>query len=993
MHLPFEALAIQPHRAQFAPTVIDLYFPTSARLMSILPRRLSIKYHIVCHFSLAVATMLIVAGSVIYSFVYDNVRQNMMEKLTLSTASVKDVIEHAANIAIRNHLQTIAQTNITLLEGLEDEVRAGRITEQEAKQRAEAMLLRQPVGAHGYVYVLSSQGIVRVHPNTEVNHANLSEFSFIRQQLAQKNGYLEYDWQNPGESRSRPKALYMLYFEPWDWIVSVSSYREDFAFLAKDLHLGLQSQRFGKTGYAFVVNGQGDVLLHPWLSGNVHSFANEGIKALFGRIATEKRGSFVYDWEDQEASVPKRKIVFFDYIPGLDWIVASTVYEDEIFEPLAKLGWMIALIVFCSLALTIPLSLYFGSLITTPLSLLARQMQQATEGDIDVHAEEKALGEIGVLGCHFNYYIDWLRQSNVKIRAEISDRIQAEQQLIIYRKAVENALEGIAITDPSANILAVNRAFSEITGYAPEEVIGGNCRVLQSGRHDREFYQFLWGSLLRTGRWTGEIWNRRKSGEIYPETLSISAIRDQAGALSHYVAVFHDITETKRQEERIVHQAYHDILTGLPNRRLAHDRIEVSLAHVKRGGTKLAVLFLDLDNFKNVNDTMGHEWGDKLLLQVANRLVAMVREEDTVARLGGDEFLILVAAIASEEIVIDLVKRLLRCFAAPFNVDGNDLFVTASIGVAFFPNDGDTPGILTKHADIAMYQAKARGKNNYCLFTSDLSERISFLRQLENNLRQAVINREFTVYFQPKIDPYTNAVTGAEALVRWRKEDGSIVSPADFIPLAEETGLIVPLGEQVLEASCQVLHALNKLGHAHLTISVNLSPLQFVQTNLVDRILAILDKHTVSSSQLELEITETAMMTNLTKTVETLNQLVDAGIAISIDDFGTGYSSLSYLKKFPIRTLKIDRSFIRDLPHDSSDAQLVETIILMAHNLGIGVVAEGVETQEQLEWLKQCGCEQIQGYLYSKPLTSEDFFAFIEASCPTLHLSPPGQAP
>lgn len=936
---------------------------------------------------------MIVAGAVISSFVFENVRRNTMEKLTLSTVSVRNVIEHAAEVAIRNHLTTIAQTNIVLLEGLAEEARAGRITEEEAQRRGAAMLLRQPVGTHGYVYVLSGKGLVLAHPDAELDQADLSEQAFIRQQMAQKTGYFEYEWQNPDEPRPRPKALAMLYFEPWDWIVSVSSHREDFSFLVKDLPLGLQSQRFGKTGYAFVVTGQGDVLLHPWLSGNVHSFADPAIKAVFDRIVAEKKGLFVYEWKDRGENIPKKKIVFFESIPRLDWIVASTVYEEEIFEPLTQLGWMIALIVLCTLALTIPLSLYFGSLITTPLSRLARQMQQAAAGDGDVRAEERALGEIGVLGCHFNYYIDRLRRSNEKIRAEIGDRIQAEQQLIVYRKAVENALEGIAITDPGANILAVNRAFTEITGYVPEEVVGRNCRMLQSGRHDREFYRFLWGSLLRTGRWTGEIWNRRKSGEIYPETLSISAIRDQEGVPSHYVAVFHDITETKRQEERIVHQAFHDTLTGLPNRRLAHDRIEVSIAHVKRGGTKLAVLFLDLDNFKNVNDTLGHEWGDKLLLQVANRLVAMVREEDTVARLGGDEFLILVAAIASEEMVIELVKRLLRSFAAPFNVDGNDLFVTASIGVAFFPNDGDNPGILTKHADIAMYQAKARGKNSYCLFTSDLSERISFLRELENNLRQAVINREFTVFYQPKIDPYTKTVTGAEALVRWRKEDGSIVSPADFIPLAEETGLIVPLGEQVLEASCQMLHALNRRGHTDLTISVNLSPLQFVQTNLVDRIVAILAKHAVSSKQLELEITETAMMTNLAKTVETLNHLVDAGFAISIDDFGTGYSSLSYLKKFPIRTLKIDRAFIRDLPHDASDAQLVETIILMAHNLGIGVVAEGVESAEQLEWLKRCGCEQIQGFFYSKPLTAEEFFAYIEAGPAPSHLLPAGQAP
>jgi EAL domain-containing protein (putative c-di-GMP-specific phosphodiesterase class I) len=365
---------------------------------------------------------------------------------------------------------------------------------------------------------------------------------------------------------------------------------------------------------------------------------------------------------------------------------------------------------------------------------------------------------------------------------------------------------------------------------------------------------------------------------------------------------------------------------------------------------------------------------------VTKRLLSQVRKEDTVARLGGDEFLLLMAAISTEEVVIDLIDRILKSLSQPFQVDGHELFITASIGVAFFPQDGDNAGTLIQHADIAMYQAKSLGKNSYCRFTANLSERISYLRQLENNLRQAVANREFTVYFQPKIDPFANTIVGAEALVRWRRSDGSLVNPADFIPLAEETGLIVPLGEQVLEQTCQVLRRLNRSERPSLSCSVNLSPLQFGQTDLVDRILTILRRYGIPNHQLELEITETAMMSNLANSVESLNELVANDFSIAIDDFGTGYSSLSYLKRFPIRTLKIDRAFIRDLTEDPSDAQLVETIILMAHNLGITVVAEGVETQAQLEWLKSRGCEQIQGYLYSKPLSDDDFLQFVDRS-------------
>jgi diguanylate cyclase (GGDEF)-like protein/PAS domain S-box-containing protein len=960
-------------------TLLDLYASLVDIFRSIFSRRISIKHHIVGHFFLALTLILAVSGVAIYSFVYDNMQQNMMEKLSTSTTSIKDVVENAANLAIRNHLQAIAKVNIDILNGLEQQVKDGKLTRTEAMKRGQEILLNQRIGDHGYIYALSSKGVIRVHPNAELINRDISEFWFVQQQIFYKNGYLEYDWKNPGEENARPKSLHMAYFEPWDWIVSVSSYRQEFNFLANDLRLGLNSHRFGKTGYAFIVNGGGDIILHPWLRGNVHAMGDASIEFVLNRIIALKNGVFSYDWNDQEGAGLKKKIVFFNYIPGLDWIVASTVYENEIFQPLEALGRAIALIVVCALVLILPVSLYLGTLITRPLSRLAQQMHVATAGDLSVRAETDALGEIGLLGRHFNHYIERLRHANQEIRAEINERVQAEHQLLIYHKAFEYALEGISITDAEGNILAVNRAFSEITGYAPEEVIGENPRILKSDKHDLSFYTQMWTTLHETGRWRGEIWNQRKNGEVFPEILRIRAIYDENKEITHYVAVFHDITEVKQQEEQIVHQAYHDALTGLPNRTLAHDRINVSIAHVRRSGTKLAVLFLDLDNFKNVNEIHGHELGDTVLLQVANRLVSQVREEDTVARLGGDEFLILVAAITSEEVVIDLVRRLLQSFAAPFNVGESELIISASIGVAFYPQDGGNAGVLTKHADIAMYQAKVKGKNNYCLFTSDLSDRIHSLRQLNDNLRQAVLNQEFIVFFQPKIDTFQGVVTGAEALVRWQQQDGTVVSPADFIPLAEETGLIIPIGEQVLDIACQVLRMLNDQGLTKFSISVNLSPLQFVQTNLVERILATLAKHGVPASQLELEITETAMMTNLGKTVETLNQLVAAGIAISIDDFGTGYSSLSYLKRFPINTLKIDRSFIRDLANDTSDAQLVETIILMAHNLGIDVVAEGVETKEQLDWLKSCGCQQIQGYFYSKPLQVEAFFAYLEA--------------
>nr|WP_321464404.1 EAL domain-containing protein [uncultured Desulfobulbus sp.] len=947
-------------------------------LQPLLSRQRSVRWHIITLFSLTTALVILLSGAAIYQVVYRTMRDNMMERLAATTLSVKEVIENAAHLAIRNHLQTIARVNLDTLSFLEEQVQAGTISRESAMNQAARLFLHQRIGDQGYVYVINSRGVLQVHPVNGMVGKDFSRESFVHQQMVRKHGLLDYVWKNPGEPKARAKTLAMAYFAPWDWIVSVTSYRHEFNFLARDLRNGLKAHHFGKTGYAFILSGSGEVILHPWLVGNVHTAGIQAMETLFERMLHLKNGQFDYLWQDGGAKAKQRKIVFFHYIPELDWIVASTVYEQEMLQPLVKLGWIIGTIMVCALLVVIPLGFSLGNRITRPLARLAGQMRQAVGGDLEVVAEEDGLGEIGQLGRHFNRYVDRLRSSNRKILAEINDRRAAQQQLLIYRNAVEQALEGIVITDLQANILAVNKAFSEITRYDADEACGQHVRLLCSGRHDRSFYQQLWHELLQTGRWSGEVWNRRKNGEIYPQILSISAIRDPHQMVTHYVGLFHDITEIKRQEEHIIHQAYHDSLTGLPNRRLAMDRIEVSIAHVRRGGTKLAVLSLDLDNFKNINDSLGHASGDTLLLQVTNRLVSQVREEDTVARLGGDEFLLLVAAISSEELVISLIQRLLKCLAAPFQVDNQELFVSASIGVAFFPRDGANAETLIKHADIAMYQAKNQGKNSHCLFTPDLSERISYLRQLDSKLRQAVANRELTVFFQPKIDPYAGQVVGAEALVRWPQEDGSLVNPAEFIPLAEETGLIVAIGQQVLEQACMLLAAINHQSRQPLSVSVNLSPLQFMQSDLVEQILSILDRYKVPPGQLELEITETAMMSNLAKTVDTLNQLVAAGLFIAIDDFGTGYSSLSYLKRFPIGTLKIDRSFVRDITHDPNDAQLVETIILMAHNLGITAVAEGVETEEQLVWLKNCGCEQIQGFFYSRPLPADGFLNFLD---------------
>jgi len=942
-------------------------------------KNLSIKYRLMGWFSLFFVLALAVVGGVAYSLVRDTVEKNIIADLTSSTDAIRSMVQTSAKVSVRNRLRAIAEKNLDILASLEEQVRAGRMPEAKAKLMAERVLLSQSIGETGYIYTITTKGVIEVHPNKAMRGRDMSGHWLGQQQAQLLEGYLEYNWANPGETQERPKALYMAYFEPWDWIISVSSYREEFYALVDidDFRSGVDSFRFGESGYAFIVTGQGEMVVHPWLTGDVSQALDANWSKLFDKMSSLRNGKLVYLWKDPGREEPRQKLMFFRYIPELDWIVASASYLDEVYAPLDRLRNAVLLIAGISLLLILPLSFYLGSSMTRPLSRLASRMDDAVNSDQSVRADENGPGEVGELARHFNQYMLRLDESRDGLRAEIEERIQAEQQLKLFEKVFENALEGISITDEKGIIVAVNPAFTQITGYQPGEVLGKNPRVLKSERHESDFYGEMWKSLKDVGSWSGEIWNRRKDGESYPEILSISSIRDDDGKIVNYVAVFHDISDMKLKDEQIEHQAYHDALTGLPNRILIQDRLSVSISHAHRAKSKVAVLFLDLDNFKDINDSLGHALGDMLIQSVAGRLSALYREEDSVARLGGDEFLITVVDVEDEREVVELAERLLSTFDEPFTIKGHELSVTPSIGVALYPDDGADPTTLIKNADIAMYQSKAKGKNAYFLFTQEMNDRISQRLKLESDMRQALKDKEFTVYFQPKVDIKSGLVVGMEALVRWHQSDGTVVSPADFIPLAEQTGLIVPLGEFILETSCKAMQVLDGIGCSDLKVSVNLSPLQFEQEDLVDMVLANLEKNGLPSSRLELEITESTLMTNIEASIAKLNLLVEHGVSISIDDFGTGYSSLYYLKNFPIDVIKVDQSFVRDITDDQSDAQIVETIILMARNLGIGVVAEGVETKEQLDLLDSFGCELVQGYYYSRPLPLEDVIEYL----------------
>lgn len=559
------------------------------------------------------------------------------------------------------------------------------------------------------------------------------------------------------------------------------------------------------------------------------------------------------------------------------------------------------------------------------------------------------------------------------------------QQLQVAATVFESEQEGMMITDANGILIQVNKAFTNITGYSYNDVIGKRPSILSSGQHDAGFYAEIWRNINQNGSWSGEIFNRKKNGEIYPEFLRISAVYDaEHENIVNYVGTFSDMTSDKKAEESIERLAFYDSLTGLPNRRLCHDRLERALASSAQHNELGFLLALDIDRFKIINDIHGHELGDKFLCQVANRLQFCLREQDTLSRTGGDEFSIILESVSSNRIkAIDyantLIEELLATANQEFYIDSIAYSCTITIGVTMFDDHKTELSELLKQVDIALFNAKSMGGNSYSFFDPEMQTLINYRAALETELGDAIKSGQLELYLQPQVDQQ-GSIIGAEALVRWNHPQQGLISPADFIPLAEETGLIIPLGEWVLNEGCRQLKELQQNESQLLSLAINVSAKQFYQERFCDVVTTAINQHNINPKQLKLELTESVLVSDIDKTISVMNELASLGIQFSMDDFGTGYSSLQYLKKLPLTQLKIDQSFVRDIDSDDNDLIITRTIIAMAKNLGLDVIAEGVETTEQLRLLAEEGCPLFQGYLFHKPLPFNEFVALFNQS-------------
>ena len=624
----------------------------------------------------------------------------------------------------------------------------------------------------------------------------------------------------------------------------------------------------------------------------------------------------------------------------------------------------------------------------------ASQLQRLLAGEIDHYVGERhclRLGngrrvpvlctvtlapEVGDEPAHLVCVVQDLDE--IKAARAALQRSEARQRLAAT--VVDNTMEGVVVTDAHSRILSVNAAFTRLLGYTEEELLGKTPRVFKSGRHDKAFYEAMWSALTETGYWQGEIWNRRKNGEIFPEHMSLSAVRDPAGEITHYVCMFTDISEEKAQQRQLEYLAHNDPLTGLSNRTWFGHQLELAVQEAQGSGEHIAVLLLNLDRFKDVNDSYGHATGDEVLKHIARQVQSALRPGDVLGRMAGDELAVVARNLRHADGAAAVARHLIRAVAEPWrSPDGLEVVAGVSVGICMFPEHAGTTELLLQGAHAAVYGAKARGRGAWCFFHEAMTQAARERLELESRLRLALAQGHLQMYYQPQIDIATGRIQGAEALVRWNDPQEGLISPARFIPVAETSGVIGPLGEWVVREVCRQGQQWREAGPPPLTLALNVSPRQFHLTDLAGCTAAALKASGFPAARLELEITESALAERTEEARQVLVRLRELGVRIAVDDFGTGYSSLAQLKRFPIDVLKIDQGFIRDIPQSEDDMAISAAIIAMGHSMGLSVLAEGVETEGPLAFLRERGCDAYQGYLCSRPVPADEFVALLRA--------------
>ena len=821
--------------------------------------------------------------------------------------------------------------------------------------RAVDYLAIQRISDAGYFFVVDSAGEVAYHPYDEVRAANHADTPVVQRIITQRNGYVRYDWQNPSEPGPQDKFAYFQYYEPWDWFVVVTDYAAGFlSRMPPDtLRSLLDGYQRNTVVAAMVRTATGDVLgaSRGWDRLADQSTATaawaEGLRS-HSRVESIDRASFV-------ALAP---LAGFPAEVGI-------VYSGERLELLlSKYIYVVALSLVLSVFLIYVSSRAASRVIARPVRLLSDRLSRRL-GSEERRVTVERSDDLRTL------VLQQLR-TLVRLDYETKNRRAAEHEAIVAESVFIHTAEGILVTDTDSRIVRVNPAFEAMTGYRADELIGRNPRILRSKRHDTSFYRSMWDSLRDTGVWVGEIWNRRKSGEEYPQILSICAVQngcdDQVGS---YVAVCHDISDRKEAEDRLHFLATHDSLTGLPNRAYLSDVLEYSIRQARRDDSVVAVLFVDVDDFKDVNDSCGHEAGDQLLVWISRRLELQLRDGDTVVRFGGDEFVLLLPRIEDAEYASVVARRILASVREPYMIADQRFRPSVSIGIAVYPEAGREAGDLLRDADAAMYAAKHQGRNTYRFHNPDMNENAHRRLAMQGSVAVAIDRNEFFLVYQPILSLSDESIAGIEALVRW-DNNGRVIMPGEFLPYLENSSMLTRLDLWVLDRVCLDISTSNGKSPRVPRVSVNVGAYNLIQDDFVHRATEIVSRNGVDPQRIAIEITESAAIRNFDRARHTLRDLQAAGFALFLDDFGAGHSSIRYLREFGVDSVKLDRTYLTNVDRSRSARSLVSGFAQLAHGMRLTAIMEGVETQSQLDFVRSAGCDFAQGYYIGMPGTLSD---------------------
>jgi len=994
-----------------------------------------------------------------------------------SAKSVHNFINLVLQESIQNYLRGRVEDSTYSVKAIHAAVQRGTVSKESAIRSARTGILSRKIGETGYFYVIDSKGTVLIHPEEELVGKNFSEFDFVKQQIRDKSGYLQYEWQNPGEDLPRKKALYMSYFEPWDWIITASVYREEFADLVdlSQLEPEFLNPSGLEQGYKYIVDREGNILIHPYLrEKNIFDLTDktEILKIFDTSNENQSSGITEYYWQNPGEKRERLRRAYYTWLPELDFGIVSTfVIEEQ-----QKTSRTILSILHASNLLLITILTYLLLFLIKrtirPLSNLTEKILSQPEIKNDKEFNPGTNDEILITEQALEVYIRKLKEEKVineetlrenKILARFPNDAQfpiiritelgeitfinnsAKEDLLpvldinketnqspllkefydesakddiiekslkginffifrtpihesreiylhfydlttehrfqtlqsIWQNVFATSIEGITITDVDGYIERINNSFTRVTGYTEKEAIGKHTRLLRSNKHNDDFYKEMWDSLNSKGNWKGEIWNRRKSGEIYPEWLSISSYIDTQTNKMKYMAIFHDISDLHQKEEELAFVSSHDILTSLPNRNLFNDRVKQALLSARRTGLFCAVITLDIHGFSRINDHIGQIWGDKYLQIISELLQKTIRSEDTLARLGSDDFAILLPRLEKKDQCKDVLYRILDYLKQPVTLNKKTLNPTMNIGISIYPDDAETAETLVQKSNIAMIKSKSDKPGSHQFYDESLDRDLQSRFEMELALKQASEDENFRLMYQPKGDLNTGEIIGFEALIRWEHPQRGNISPVEFIPILEETGLLIKVGEWIIREACRFVVRMKETCDTDIQIGINISNTQFDDPDFVKKLDRIMEEESVTPESVDLEITESITAMETGETIGILEKLHDRSFSISIDDFGTGYSSLQYLNELPFDIIKIDRSFIAPLPADEKRLSIVRSIIGLGKNYGKLTVAEGIETKEQEKLLRDEGCDIIQGYYLSKPLTEDDAQTFI----------------